>query len=200
MLFSPTLDRLVEALRRLPGIGPKTALRLTFHILTMEDSTVEELARALVEAKQKVKHCTRCRNLTEDDLCPICRDERRDSTLLCIVQEPRDILVIEKTGQFRGRYFVLHGALSPLEGLGPSELKIPLLLQQLKTGKIREIIVATNPNVEGDATAFYLADVIKPLNIKVTRIGFGLPVGGDLEYADELTMARALEARREIDG
>ncbi|NMB35786.1 MAG: recombination protein RecR [Firmicutes bacterium] len=200
MLFSPTLDRLVEALRRLPGIGPKTALRLTFHILTMEDSTVEELARALLEAKQKVKHCTRCRNLTEDDLCPICRDERRDSTLLCIVQEPRDILVIEKTGQFRGRYFVLHGALSPLEGLGPSELKIPLLLQQLKTGKIREIIVATNPNVEGDATAFYLADVIKPLNIKVTRIGFGLPVGGDLEYADELTMARALEARREIDG
>ena len=200
MLFSPTLDRLVEALRRLPGIGPKTALRLTFHILTMEDSTVEELARALVEAKQKVKHCTRCRNLTEDDLCPICRDERRDSTLLCIVQEPRDILVIEKTGQFRGRYFVLHGALSPLEGLGPSELKIPLLLQQLKTGEIREIIVATNPNVEGDATAFYLADVIKPLNIKVTRIGFGLPVGGDLEYADELTMARALEARREIDG
>ena len=199
MLFSPTLTRLVEALRRLPGIGPKTALRLTFHILTMENSAVEEMARALVEAKQKVKHCNRCRNLTEDDLCPICRDERRDNTLLCIVQEPRDILVIEKTGQFRGRYFVLHGALSPLEGLGPSELKIPLLLQQLKTGEIREIIVATNPNVEGDATAFYLADVVKPLNIKITRIGFGLPVGGDLEYADELTMARALEARREIN-
>ncbi len=198
MLFSPALTRLVEALRRLPGIGPKTALRLTFYILTMENGEVEEMARALVEAKQKVKHCARCRNLTEDTLCPICRDERRDSTLLCIVQEPRDILVIEKTGQFNGRYFVLHGALSPLEGLGPSELKIPLLLQQLKTGGIQEIIVATNPNVEGDATAYYLADVVKSLGIKVTRIGFGLPVGGDLEYADELTMARALEARREI--
>lgn len=199
MFFSPALTRLVEALRRLPGIGPKTARRLAFHILTMENGEVEEMARALADAKQKVKHCTRCRNLTEDDLCPICRDERRDSALLCIVQEPRDILVIEKTGQFNGRYFVLHGALSPLEGLGPSELKIPLLLQLLKSGEIREIIVATNPNVEGDATAFYLADVVKTLGIKVTRIGFGLPVGGDLEYADELTMARALEARREIN-
>ncbi len=198
MLFSPVLERLVEALRRLPGIGPKTASRLTFYILTMENSEVEEMARALVEAKQKIKQCARCRNLTEDTLCPICRDERRDSTLLCIVQEPRDIPVIEKTGQFKGRYFVLHGALSPLEGLGPSELKIPLLLQQLKAGEIKEVIVATNPNVEGDATAYYLADVLKSMDIKVTRIGFGLPVGGDLEYADELTMARALEARREI--
>ena len=198
MLFSPALTRLVEALRRLPGIGPKTALRLTYYILTMENGEVEEMARALVEAKRKVKQCSRCRNLTEETLCSICRDERRDSTLLCIVQEPRDILVIERTGQFNGRYFVLHGALSPLEGLGPAELKIPLLLQQLKTGEIQEIIVATNPNVEGDATAYYLADVLKSLGIKVTRIGFGLPVGGDLEYADELTMARALEARREI--
>ena len=198
MLFSPALTKLVESLRRLPGIGPKTALRLTFFILSMRSGEVEEMAKALVEARQKVKQCSRCRNLTEEELCPICQDSRRDSTLLCIVQEPRDILVIEKTGQFRGLYFVLHGALSPVEGLGPNELKIPLLLQRLKEGVIEEVIVATNPNVEGDATAYYLAGLLKPLGIRVTRIGFGLPVGGDLEYADELTMARALEARREI--
>jgi len=198
MFFSPALTRLVEAFRRLPGIGPKTAQRLAFFILSMEKEEVEEMARALLEAKRRVKHCLRCRNLTEGELCFICRDSRRDASLLCVVQEPRDILVIEKTAQYKGYYFVLHGALSPVEGIGPEELKIPMLLEQLKKGEVKEVIIATNPNVEGDATAFYIAAAARPLGIKTTRIGFGLPVGGDLEYADELTMSRALESRREI--
>ncbi len=198
MLFSPALTKLVEVFRRLPGIGPKTALRLAFFLLSLDQQEVEEMARAMVEAKRKVRRCARCRNLTEQELCAICRDARRDPSVLCVVQEPRDILVIEKTGQFRGRYFVLHGNLSPVEGIGPGELQIPHLLEQLKAGQVKEIIIATNPNVEGDATAYYIADVARPLGLRTTRIGFGLPVGGDLEYADELTMSRALEARREM--
>jgi recombination protein RecR len=198
MLFSPAITRLVEVFRRLPGIGPKTALRLVFFVLSMGKEEVEEMARALVDAKRRVKHCTRCRNLTEQDICSVCSDERRDQSLLCVVQEPRDMMVIEKTGQFKGLYFILHGALSPVEGLGPEELKIPDLLQHMKTGGVKEVIIATNPNVEGDATAYYIAGAARPLGIMVSRIGFGLPVGGDLEYADELTMTRALEGRREI--
>ncbi len=198
MLFSPSMTKLVDVFRRLPGIGPKTALRLAFFLLSMEKDEVEDMARAMVEAKRKIRACSRCQNLTEQEVCAICRDGRRDATVLCVVQEPRDILVIEKTGQYRGRYFVLHGSLSPVEGIGPVELKIPTLLEQLKKGGIREIIIATNPNVEGDATAYYIADVVRPLGICITRIGFGLPVGGDLEYADELTMSRALESRREM--
>jgi recombination protein RecR len=198
MLFSPSITRLVEVFRRLPGIGPKTALRLTFFVLTMKNEEVQEMARALVEAKKRVRYCNRCRNLTEDELCPVCRDERRDKALLCVVQEPRDMMVIEKTGQFKGRYFILHGALSPVEGIGPDELMIPQLLRLIKDKRIEEVVIATNPNVEGDATAYYIAGAAKPLGIRVTRIGFGLPVGGDLEYADELTMTRALESRREM--
>lgn len=198
MLFSPALNRLVEAFRRLPGIGPKTALRLVYYVLSMEEGEVEGMARALVEARRRVKQCTSCRNLTEEETCSICRDPRRDTAIVCIVQEPRDIPVIEKSGEFRGRYFVLHGALSPVEGRGPAELKIPHLLQWLEKEQVKEVIIATNPNVEGDATAYYLAETVRPLGLKITRIGFGLPVGGDLEYADELTMKRALEARREM--
>ena len=198
MIFSPAITRLIEAFRRLPGIGPKTAQRLAFFILSMRKEEVEEIACSLLEAKKRVRQCSRCYNLTEQELCPICRDARRDTSLLCVVQEARDIYVIEKTGQYKGLYFVLHGALSPLEGIGPEELKIPLLLQRLRQGEIQEVIIATNPNVEGDATAFYIAESAKPLGVKVMRIGFGLPVGGDLEYADELTMSRALESRREI--
>ncbi|HHU77211.1 MAG TPA: recombination protein RecR [Firmicutes bacterium] len=198
MIFSPAITRLIEALRRLPGIGPKTAQRLAFFVLSMRKEDVEEFAHALLDAKKRVRQCSRCFNLTEEEVCSICRDPRRESTLLCVVQEARDIYVIEKTGQYRGLYFVLHGALSPLEGIGPEELKIPRLLQRLQEGEIKEVIMATNPNVEGDATAFYIAESARPLGVKVMRIGFGLPVGGDLEYADQLTMSRALEARREM--
>ncbi len=196
--FSPALTRVVEAFRRLPGIGPKTASRLAFYILTMKKEEVEEMAAALVEARRKIRECRRCRNLTEEELCSICRDARRDASLLCVVQDPRDIIVIEKTAQYRGHYFVLHGALSPLDGVGPEELKLDLLLKHLQNGGIAEVIIATNPNVEGDATAHYIAESARRLGLRITRIGFGLPVGGDLEYADELTMSRALEARREI--
>lgn len=198
MIFSPAITRLIEAFRRLPGIGPKTAQRLAFFILSMGKGDVEEFAHSLLDAKKRVRQCSRCFNLTEQEICSICRDPRRDAALLCVVQEARDIYVIEKTGQYRGLYFVLHGALSPLEGIGPEELKIPHLLQRLRQGEIKEVIMATNPNVEGDATAFYIAESAKPLGVKVMRIGFGLPVGGDLEYADQLTMSRALEARREM--
>ena len=198
MLFSPALNRLADAFRRLPGIGPKTALRLTYYILSLPEGEVEALASALLEARRRVRQCVSCRNLAEDETCSICRDPRRDTSLLCVVQEPRDIPVIEKSGEFRGRYFVLHGSLSPVEGRGPAELKIPLLLRLLEKGGVQEMIIATNPNVEGDATAYYLAQAVRPLGVKVTRIGFGLPVGGDLEYADELTLKRALEARREM--
>ena len=198
MLFSPSITRLVEVFRRLPGIGPKTALRLTFFVLSQKNEEVQEMARALVEAKKRVRYCARCRNLTEDELCTVCRDERRDKTLLCVVQEPRDMMVIEKTGQFKGRYFILHGALSPVEGIGPDELMIPQLLRLIENERIEEVVIATNPNVEGDATAYYIAGAARPSGVKVTRIGFGLPVGGDLEYADELTMTRALESRREM--
>ncbi len=198
MLFSPSITRLVEVFRRLPGIGPKTALRLTFFVLSQKNEEVQEMARALVEAKKRVRYCARCRNLTEDELCPVCRDERRDKTLLCVVQEPRDMMVIEKTGQFKGRYFILHGALSPVEGIGPDELMIPQLLRLIENERIEEVVIATNPNVEGDATAYYIAGAARPSGVRVMRIGFGLPVGGDLEYADELTMTRALESRREM--
>jgi len=198
MFYTPAIKRLVDAFRRLPGIGPKTAQRLAFYILSMEKDEVEDMARSLLEVKKRVRYCSLCRNLTEEETCSICRDQKRDSSMLCIVQDPRDVPVIERTGQYRGRYFVLHGALSPAEGWGPEELQFPLLLRQLGKGEVKEVIIATNPNVEGDATAYYLADTIHPLGIRVTRIGFGLPVGGDLEYADELTMSRALEGRREI--
>jgi len=198
MIFSQPITKLIDAFRRLPGIGPKTAQRLAFFVLSMKKEEVHEIASALIEAKNKIRQCSRCFNLTEQEICSICRDPRREAALLCVVQEARDIYVIEKTGQYKGFYFVLHGALSPLEGIGPGELKIPALLQRISSEGIKEVIMATNPNAEGDATAFYIAEAARPLGVKVMRIGFGLPVGGDLEYADELTMSRALEARREI--
>lgn len=199
MVIPPSLNRLVEALRQLPGIGPKTAMRLAFYILSMNKENVEEMARALVNVKKKVRHCSRCRNLSEEEQCSICRDSRRDSSLLCVVQHPQDIMIIEKTGAYKGFYFVLHGALSPVEGIGPEELHIPDLLGLIKEGGVKEVIIATNPDAEGDATAYYIAESAADLGAKVTRIGFGLPVGGDLEYADELTMSRALESRRLIE-
>lgn len=198
MNYPETLGNLIEAFRRLPGIGPKTAQRLAFFILDMPREEVEQMARCLIEAKDKIRYCTRCGNITDQELCRICRDPRRDSSTICIVQEPRDLLVMEKTGEFKGLYHVLHGALSPIEGIGPEQLRIAELMERLSQGKVREVIIATNPNVEGDATAVYLSRLIKPRGIKVTRIAFGLPVGGDLEYADELTLGRALEGRREL--
>lgn len=192
------ISRLIRELAKLPGIGEKTASRLAFHILRAPGDYARDLAQALVEVKDKIRLCSVCMNLTADDPCALCADARRDAGLIAVVATPPDLYAIERTGGFRGRYHVLHGVLSPLEGVGPDDLRIKELLGRLGGGAVREIIVATSPNVEGEATALYLAKVLRPLGVKVTRIASGVAVGGELEYADGVTITRALEARREM--
>jgi recombination protein RecR len=192
------ISRLIRELAKLPGIGEKTASRLAFHILRAPGEYARDLATALVEVKEKIRLCSTCMNLTENDPCALCNDARRDGSIVAVVATPPDLYAIERTGGFRGRYHVLHGVLSPLEGVGPDDLRIKELLARLGGGDIREIIVATSPNVEGEATALYLARVLRPLGVKTTRIASGLAVGGELEYADGVTITRALEGRREI--
>jgi recombination protein RecR len=197
--YTPPVQALIDELGRLPGIGPKSAQRIAFHLLKLPVEDANRLAHAIREAKDKVRFCDRCFNVAEGPLCPICNDDRRDPTIICVVEESRDIVAIEKTGEFRGRYHVLLGVMNPLEGIGPEQLKVRELLARLEPEGVEEIIVCTNPNTEGEVTAMYLARMLKPLGLKVTRIASGLPVGGDLEYADELTLGRALEGRRTID-
>ena len=197
-VYTPPVQTLIDELGRLPGIGPKSAQRIAFHLLKLPAEDVARLATAIAEAKARVRFCGRCWNVAEDELCPICQDDRRDSTVLCVVEESRDIVAIEKTGEFRGRYHVLLGAMSPLEGIGPEQLKMKELFARLEPEGVEEVILCTNPNTEGEVTAMYIARMIKPFGVKVTRIASGLPVGGDLEYADELTLGRALEGRREL--
>lgn len=196
--YAEPVARLIEEFSKLPGIGPKTAQRLAFFILNVSNDYANGLAKAIVDAKEKIKYCSVCCNLTDMDPCQICRNEHRDKTILCIVQEARDVIALEKTREFKGYYHVLHGAISPMEGIGPNDLMIKELLPRLHTGEIKEVVLATNPNIEGEATAMYIAHIIKPLGIKVTRIAHGLPVGGDLEYADEVTLSKAFEGRREM--
>ncbi len=198
MAYPGYLKRLVEALTRFPGIGQKSAQRIAFYLLGCSREDVVAIARAMVEAKDKLGFCLTCGSLAEAEQCNYCSDTRREQSLICVVQEPRDVLVLERTGQYRGLYHVLHGALSPLDGIGPEELKLDRLIKRIEDKGISEVIIATNPNVEGDATAGYLARLLNPLSIRVTRIAFGLPVGGDIEYADDLTLSRALDGRREI--
>jgi recombination protein RecR len=190
--------RLIEAFAKLPGIGPKTAQRLTFYLLRAPRDVSSELADALVQMKDSVIFCSSCFNITEFDPCAICADERRDRGLVCVVEEPLDVLALERTRGYRGLYHVLHGALSPIDGIGPDDLKIAPLLARVRGGAVHEVILATNPNVEGDTTAQYLNQVLRPLGVGVTRIARGLPVGGDLEYADEVTLAQAMENRRTV--
>lgn len=192
------LAKLVEQFRRLPGIGPKSAARLAYHVLEMDKDEAQALAQAILDAKEKVGYCSVCFNLTDCDPCQVCQAEGRDRTVICVVEDPRDVEAMERTREYRGLYHVLHGALSPLDGVGPDQLRLAELLQRLRQGDVREVIMATNPNVEGEATAMYIARLLKPLGVKVTRIAHGLPVGGDLEYADEVTLAKALENRREL--
>ena len=199
MAFYPEpVARLIDGFQRLPGIGPKTAQRLTFFLLKRPADEVRELAESLVGLKERIVSCGTCFNVTEEDPCRICTDPARDSQLLCVVEEPNDLLAMERTGDFRGRYHVLQGALSPLDGVGPDDLKVRELLARLDVGGVIEVILATNPNVEGEATALYLARLLRPLGVRLTRIARGLPVGGDLEYADQVTLSKALEGRREI--
>ncbi len=197
--YTPPVQTLIDELGRLPGIGPKSAQRIAFHLLKVPADDVARLAHALTDAKARVRFCDRCFNIAEDVLCPICLDDNRDTSVVCVVEESRDIVALEKTGEFRGRYHVLLGAMSPLEGIGPEQLKIRELLTRIDPEGITEIIICTNPNTEGEVTAMYLARLLKPLGLTITRIASGLPVGGDLEYADELTLGRALEGRRPME-
>ena len=189
---------MIDALARLPGVGPKSAQRIAFHLLKTDREEVARLTSAIDEARSSVGFCERCFNFSETPLCHICQDDRRDSSVVCVVEESRDVVAIEKTGQFRGRYHVLLGAINPLEGIGPEQLKVRELLVRLEPEGVSEVILCLNPNTEGDVTAMYLARILKPLGVKVTQLAMGLPVGGDLEYADEVTLGRALVGRREV--
>ncbi len=198
-MYAGPVQTLIDELGRLPGIGPKSAQRIAFHLLKLPAEDAARLSRAIEEAKAKVTFCTRCFNVSEGSECSICGDPRRDTTVVCVVEEPRDIVAVEKTGEFKGRYHVLQGAISPIEGIGPEQLRVKELLTRLEPEGVTEVILATNPNIEGEATAMYLARLLKPLGFRVTRIASGLPVGGDLEYADEVTLGRALEGRRDVE-
>jgi recombination protein RecR len=193
-----TLGRMVEAFMRLPGIGRKSAERLAYAVLGMPREEATRIAQTILDLKNNSRYCTVCNNITEEEICAVCRDERRDSSRICVVEEPSNILVLEKSGIFRGRYHALMGALSPLDGIGPEDLKIDGLMERLRTGGVKEVIIATNPNVEGEATSMYIQRLISPLGIRVTRLARGLPFGGDLEYADDVTLSRALEGRQEM--
>jgi recombination protein RecR len=196
--FPEPLSRLIDELKRLPGIGQKSAQRIAFHLERGSREDVERLAGALIEAKDKLRLCSICNNLADSEACPFCSDPSRDPSLVCVVETPYNAVSIEKTREFRGLYHVLHGSLSALQGIGPEQLKLKSLIDRLKDGKVRELIVATNPNVEGEATAVYLSKLIRPLGVKVTRIAMGIPVGSELEFADEVTMMKSIEGRREI--
>jgi len=198
-MYEGVVQDLIDELGRLPGIGPKSAQRIAFHILGADPDDVQRLVEAIREVKQRVRFCSICGNVAEEDLCRICRDPRRDLTVLCVVEESKDVIAIEKTREFRGRYHVLGGAISPIDGIGPDDLRIRELIARLADGSIVEVILATDPNLEGEATATYLARMIGPLGIAVSRLASGLPVGGDLEYADEVTLGRAFEGRRRVE-
>ncbi len=196
--YAPPVARLIEEFEKLPGIGHKTAQRLAFHVLNLPVEKSEALANAIREAKLKTRYCSICSNLTETDPCNICSNVKRDHGIICIVEDPRDVVALERIREFNGIYHVLHGVISPMEGIGPEDIKIKELLQRIREGEIREVILATDPDVEGEATAMYISKLLKPVGIRTTRIAHGIPVGGNLEYADEVTLAKALEGRREI--
>ena len=198
-MYEGIVQDLIDEFGRLPGIGPKSAQRIAFHVLAADAADVRRLAEVLLEVKDKVRFCRVCGNVAEDEECRICRDPRRDHSVLCVVEEPKDVVAVEKTREFRGRYHVLGGAISPIEGIGPDDLRVKELMQRLADGDVTELILATDPNLEGEATATYLARLVKPMGLKVTRLASGLPVGGDLEYADEVTLGRAFEGRRALD-
>ena len=196
--YSPSIEKLIESFEKLPSIGHKTAVRLAFHMLDLGKEDTDEFINSIINAKANLKYCNSCYNISDTDPCPICSSPKRDSSVICVVEDVRDIMAMERTHEFKGVYHVLHGTISPMNGIGPEDIKIKELLNRIGSGDIKEIIIATNPRVEGEATAIYLSKIIKPLGIKVTRIAHGIPVGGDLEYTDEITLSKALEGRREL--
>ena len=192
------MEKLIDKLAALPGIGRKSAQRLAFHIINMDEEKVGDFAAALLEAKQKIKYCGVCQNLTDDEICSLCRNENRDKSIICVVEDPQDVVAFEKTREFKASYHVLHGAISPMDGVGPEQLKIRELLARVQSGGVQEVIMATNPSPEGEVTAMYISKLLKPLQIKVTRLAYGIPMGSEVEYADEITLLRALEGRNEL--
>jgi len=196
--YSPTIEKLIESFEKLPSIGHKTAVRLAFHMLDLNNEDTNEFIESIVNAKKNLKYCSYCFNVSDTDPCPICSSPKRDNSVICVVEDVRDIIAMERTHEFKGVYHVLHGTISPMNGIGPEDIKIKELLTRIGKNNIKEIILATNPRVEGEATAIYLSKIIKPMGIKVTRIAHGIPVGGDLEYTDEVTLTKALEGRREL--
>ena len=196
--FSPSIEKLIESFEKLPSIGHKTATRLAFHMLDLGEQETNDFISSIVNAKKSLKYCSNCYNISDTDPCPICASPKRDNSLICVVEDVKDIIAMEKTHEFKGVYHVLHGSISPMDGIGPDDIKIKELLNRISQNKISEIILATNPRVEGEATAMYLSKLIKPMGIKVTRIAHGIPVGGDLEYTDEITLIKALEGRRKM--
>ena len=196
--YSPSIEKLIESFERLPSIGHKTAVRLAFHMLDLSKEETDEFINSIINAKEKLKYCSNCYNISDTDTCPICSSPKRDNSVICVVEDVRDVMAMERTHEFKGVYHVLHGTISPMNGIGPEDIKIKELLNRIANNDIKEIIIATNPRVEGEATAIYLSKIIKPLGIKVTRIAHGIPVGGDLEYTDEVTLSKALEGRREL--
>lgn len=196
--YSPSIEKLIESFEKLPSIGHKTAIRLAFHMLDLNKEETDDFINSILDAKKKLKYCSVCFNISDTDPCPICSNLKRDASTICVVEDVRDILAMERTNEFKGVYHVLHGTISPMNGVGPEDIKIKELLNRIRDNDIKEIIIATNPRVEGEATSIYLSKLIKPLNIKVTRIAHGIPVGGDLEYTDEITLMKAMEGRREI--
>ena len=196
--YSPSIEKLIESFERLPSIGHKTAVRLAFHMLDLSKEETDEFINSIINAKEKLKYCSNCYNISDTDPCPICSSPKRDNSVICVVEDVRDVMAMERTHEFKGVYHVLHGTISPMNGIGPEDIKIKELLNRIGNGDVKEIIIATNPRVEGEATAIYLSKIIKPLGIKVTRIAHGIPVGGDLEYTDEVTLSKALEGRREL--
>ncbi len=197
-MYAAPLEKLIEQFEKLPGIGRKSALRLAFYVMSMDGHSAEEFAAAIIEAKNKIRFCTVCQSLTDAEVCKICLNENRDKNVICVVETPRDLISMERTGEYKGVYHVLHGAISPIDGIGPDDIKVRELMSRLSDSDIKEVIMATNPSVEGEATAMYIARLIKPFGITVTRIAHGIPVGGDLEYVDTVTLAHALEGRRKI--
>ncbi|MDH3755909.1 MAG: recombination mediator RecR [Acidimicrobiia bacterium] len=198
-VYTQPVQDLIDELGRLPGIGPKSAQRIAFHLLKVPEQDAVRLAHAITEAKRRVQFCETCFNISESSQCELCADDRRDVSMICVVEEPKDIVAVEKTQEYRGRYHVLQGAINPIEGIGPDQLRVRELLERIRDEAVKEIILCTNPNIEGEATAMYLARLLSPVGVTVTRIASGLPVGGDLEYADELTLGRALEGRRAVE-
>ena len=196
-MYSPSIEKLIQSFEKLPSIGNKTAARLAFYMLNASEEETNEFVSSIINAKKNLKYCSKCYNISDTDPCPICGNPKRDPSVICVVEDVRDIIAMEKTHEFKGVYHVLHGSISPMNGIGPDDIKIKELLARLMDGTVKEVILATNPRVEGEATAMYLSKLIKPLGIKVTRIAHGIPVGGDLEYTDEITLTKALEGRRE---